>query len=68
MSGYQRFSIYSLGASTIFNIIFNLILTPKYGIVGTAIATAGSIAIWNCLMYFFVRNKLRVKPTAFGIA
>jgi len=68
MSGYQRFSIYSLAAGTIFNIIFNLILTPKYGIVGTAIATAGSVAIWNCLMYFFVRIKINIRPTAFGIA
>jgi len=68
MSGYQRFSIYSLVVGTIFNIIFNLVLTPKYGIVGTAIATAGSVAIWNCLMYFFVRNKINIKPTAFGIA
>jgi O-antigen/teichoic acid export membrane protein len=67
MSGYQRFSIYSLAASTAFSIIFNIILTPKYGIVGTAIATATSIAMWNGLMYFFVRKKINIRPTAFGI-
>jgi O-antigen/teichoic acid export membrane protein len=67
MSGYQRFSIYSLAISTAFNIMFNIILTPKYGIVGTAIATAASIGMWNCLMYLFVRKKINIRPTAFGI-
>ena len=67
MSGYQRFSIYSLTISTAFSVIFNIILTPKYGIVGTAIATAASIVMWNCLMYLFVRKKLNIRPTAFGI-
>ena len=67
MSGYQRFSVFSLTISTAFSIIFNIILTPKYGIVGTAIATAVSIVMWNCLMYLFVRKKLNIRPTAFGI-
>jgi len=67
MSGYQRFSVYSLTISTAFSVIFNIILTPKYGIVGTAIATAASIVMWNCLMYLFVRKKLNIRPTAFGI-
>ena len=66
MSGNQRFSIYSLAISTCFNIVFNIILTPKYGIVGTAMATAGSLAIWNILMYLFVRKRIKIHPTAFG--
>jgi O-antigen/teichoic acid export membrane protein len=67
MCGYQRFSVYSLAISTGFNIVFNIILTPEYGIVGTAIATATSLAMWNLLMYFFVRRKINIRPTAFRI-
>ncbi|MBK5270180.1 MAG: polysaccharide biosynthesis C-terminal domain-containing protein, partial [Bacteroidia bacterium] len=67
MTGNQRFSIYSLAISTIFNIIFNIILVPPYGIVGASIASAGSLVIWNFLMYFFVRRKINIRPTAFGV-
>ena len=65
MSGYQRFSIYSLAISTCFGIILNLLLTPRFGLVGTATATASSIAVWNCLMYFFVSKKIKIRSTAF---
>ncbi len=65
MTGHQRFSLYALGISTVFNIVVNIILTPGYGVVGTAIATAGSLAIWNLLMYWFVRKKVKIYPAAF---
>jgi len=67
MTGYQRFSIISLAVSTVFNIILNILLTAKLGMEGTAIATAGSLVIWNCMMLFFVRKKINIRPTAFGI-
>jgi O-antigen/teichoic acid export membrane protein len=67
MTGHQRFSLYSLGISTVFNIVVNIILTPAYGVVGTAFATAGSLAIWNLLMYWFVRKKIKIYPAAFKI-
>ena len=67
MTGHQRFSLYALGISTVFNIVVNIILTPAYGVVGTAIATAGSLGIWNLLMYWFVRKKIKIYPTAFKI-
>ena len=65
MSGHQRFSIYSLAISTGVGIILNVLLTPRFGLVGTAIATASSIAVWNCLMYFFVNKKIKIRSTAF---
>ena len=57
MTGYQRFSLYALGISTVFNIVVNIILTPAYGVIGTAIATARSLAIWNLLMYCLSERK-----------
>ncbi|HEY2722929.1 MAG TPA: polysaccharide biosynthesis C-terminal domain-containing protein [Chitinophagaceae bacterium] len=65
MTGNQKFSIYALILSTVLNIIFNITLTPKYGIIGTSIATAASLAMWNVLMYFFARRKLKIETTAF---
>ena len=35
------------------NIIFNIILIPKWGIIGAAIATLISYAIWNSLYIYY---------------
>jgi len=67
MTGHQRFSLYALGISTVFNIVVNIILTPGYGVVGTAIATTGSLTMWNLMMYWFVRKKVKIYPTPFKI-
>ena len=67
MTGHQKFSIFSLTAATGLNIILNLVLVPRYGLMGTAIATAMCLIVWNCMMYFFVRRKLNIRTTAFGI-
>lgn len=66
MTGNQRFSIYSVAAGIAINLILNLLLTPKYGITGAAIASAGSLVVWNLMSYFFVRKRLHIRPTAFG--
>jgi O-antigen/teichoic acid export membrane protein len=67
MSGNEKFSILSLGVSVVFNVVLNVILIPAYGILGAAIATSGTLIVWNFLMYFFVRRKLHIRTTAIGI-
>jgi O-antigen/teichoic acid export membrane protein len=67
MSGNQFASIYSLIGGLVCNIALNFILTPKYGLFGTAIATATSLVAWNLLMYMFVRKKMKLRTTAFGV-
>jgi O-antigen/teichoic acid export membrane protein len=67
MTGNQRFSIYSLAVGTAINVVLNIVLTPKLGITGAAIASTGSLIVWNLMMYYFVRQKLYIRPTAFGI-
>jgi O-antigen/teichoic acid export membrane protein len=67
MSGNEKFAIFSLAISIVFNILFNITLIPVYGIVGAAIGTAGTLIIWNFLMYFFVRRRLNIRTTAIEI-
>ncbi len=59
MTGHQKFSLFSLFVALVFNIVLNIILTPWLGLVGTAIATASSLTIWNLLMSLFVRKKFK---------
>lgn len=67
MSGHQKFSILSLAISLVVNVLLNILLTPRYGTTGTAIASATGIGLWNLLMYFFARTKLKIRTTAFGM-
>lgn len=66
MTGHQKFSILSLSVGTGVNIILNLILIPRYGLMGAAIATGSSLVLWNLMMLFFVNRKLNIRSTAFG--
>jgi O-antigen/teichoic acid export membrane protein len=67
MSGKQKFSIYSLAISSFFNVILSILLIPAYGMTGAAIATSSTLVLWNSIMYFFVRKKMKLRTTAFSI-
>jgi O-antigen/teichoic acid export membrane protein len=44
----------------IFNVLFNLILIPQYGLIGAAIATGGSYAIKMVLQLLFLSRLIRI--------
>lgn len=56
---YILFFIFILSGLAIMN---NLLFIPDYGIVGSAIATAISIFLYNLIMVVFVWWKLKVQP------
>jgi O-antigen/teichoic acid export membrane protein len=47
------------------NVVLNLLLLPRAGIVGSAIATAVSLIIWNMLLWWAVQKKLHINSLAF---
>jgi O-antigen/teichoic acid export membrane protein len=49
------------------NIALNLVLIPRYGILGAAIATTTSMMLWNGILVFEVWSKLEIDPTVFGL-
>ena len=67
MSGNQKYSIFSVSIGIIVNAALNLVLTPKYGLIGTAISTSIVIFTWNFCMYLFVRKLIKIRTTAFRI-
>lgn len=44
------------------NLTLSFILVPRYGIVGTAVANAASIGLWNVAMVVLVHRRLRIWP------
>ncbi len=67
MTGYERLTMRGVGVSVLLNIILNFILVPPFGIEGAAIATSTSLVVWNFLLWFWVRSKLQLRPSVFGI-
>jgi len=61
-SKYYRFDAYFIFLIVAIVIIANLIFIPLYGIAGSAIATALSIALGNTLRYLFLKIKYDMQP------
>lgn len=66
MTGHERYTAASVTVSAILNVIGNLILIPRYGIEGAAIATASSTIFVNLVKVLWVRQKLGIDATALG--
>ena len=49
-----------VGISAVANIVLNLWLIPIYGIIGAAIATSVSMAVWNLVLVAFAKYQLGV--------
>ena len=43
-------------------VVSNLILIPKFGIVGAAIGSAGSLTLLNIFRYLFLYFKFKLQP------
>jgi len=61
-SKYYRFSLLALGLLAAGNIVFNLVLIPRYGLNGAAIATLLSISSYNLFTLVMVRQKFGLQP------
>ncbi|MGF1478626.1 MAG: lipopolysaccharide biosynthesis protein [Cyanophyceae cyanobacterium] len=63
MTGHHTQSALVMGASAGVNVILNLIGIHLFGIVGAALATALSMALWNVWLHALVVQRLGVRPS-----
>jgi len=56
MTGRQREHLNLILIMTLLNIILNVIMIPKYGLLGAALATALSMSMGNILGVFWVKK------------
>jgi O-antigen/teichoic acid export membrane protein len=72
MTGYEKQAAWIIGTGATANIALNAVLIPLFGILGAArilgaaIATASTTALWNVAMLIFVRKRLGIDPTIFS--
>lgn len=67
MTGYERETIVGMGVGVGLNLILSLTLVPTWGIVGASIASAASIAVWNSLLWWRVRQRLGIISLPFRV-
>jgi len=61
-SKYYRYDLVFTTLLIGLTIICNQLFIPKYGLIGAATATAGSIILYNIVKYIFVWSKLQLQP------
>jgi O-antigen/teichoic acid export membrane protein len=62
MTGYQRLSFINSIAAVITNVALGIILTPRYGAMGTAVSTGLAIVVMNLMRVLQVRILLKMHP------
>ncbi|MEM9502480.1 MAG: flippase [Cyanobacteria bacterium P01_E01_bin.43] len=63
MTTYQKQAAGVMAVSALANVILNWVCIHWFGILGAAIATALSMALWNIWLYVLVVKKLGVRPS-----
>ncbi|MFK5949805.1 MAG: oligosaccharide flippase family protein [Methylococcales bacterium] len=63
MTGHQMQAAKIVGLSAVVNIVANFMLIPVFGIIGAAVATAVTTALWNFLMFYYVLRTLNINST-----
>jgi len=64
MSGHQNDTLKGLTLSVLVNIVFCIVLTPRYGAVGAAWSVLLSLVVWNIILAQMVRKRLAIKCSA----
>ena len=62
MTGHQKLSFLNSLVAVIFNVAFNVVLTPRYGAMGTAISTGLAYTIVNLMRLLQVYVLLKIQP------
>lgn len=58
MTGHERDTALVVGFSAAVNIGLNVLLIPRFGLTGAALATALGTLVWNVLLSYFVYRRL----------
>lgn len=66
MAGHERDALVGMGVATAGHAMLCLLLIPRWGITGAAVASALSVCGWNIILWVYVRRRLGITLTPFG--
>ena len=66
MTGHEADVALAIGGSAAANIVLNVVLIPKWGLKGAALANSSTTILWKVLMAVAVYRKLGIQITVLG--
>jgi O-antigen/teichoic acid export membrane protein len=66
LTGRERPALVIFLSALAISLVLNLLLIPRLGIVGAAVASSTALSFWNLAMLAFVRRELGIDASAFG--
>ncbi|HEY7768991.1 lipopolysaccharide biosynthesis protein [Longimicrobium sp.] len=66
MTGHERDALRGLGAAAAINVALNLLLIPRFGMQGAAVAMALGLVAWNVLLSVFLYRRTGLVAFAFA--
>ncbi|MEX1032387.1 MAG: flippase [Cellvibrionaceae bacterium] len=66
MTGHEKDAAGGMAIGALTNIVLNVVLIPRFGIAGAALATGIGLGAWNLVLVVAVRLRTGVNSTAFG--
>lgn len=67
MTGHQREALWVIAGSAALTLLLNLVLIPRFGLVGAAVGTMVATFARSLALSVLVRLRLQVRATAFGV-
>ena len=65
MTGHEGDAAKGMAVAAVANVVLNLLLIPRWGMHGAAVATAVSVVAWNVLLWRATRTRLGINSLAF---
>lgn len=65
MTGHERETTKIIVMAALLNLTLNLVLTPIWGMLGAATATAATLIVWNVVMWRAVRRRTGIHASPF---
>lgn len=66
MTGHERDVARGVALGAAINFTLNLLLVPRWGLLGAAAASTTALLTWNSILVWFVYRRLGVHSTIFG--
>jgi O-antigen/teichoic acid export membrane protein len=61
MTNQQKPAAWIIGSSAVFALVLTVVLTPRFGIVGTAVATLIGVIVRSLILEFYIRTRMKLR-------
>jgi O-antigen/teichoic acid export membrane protein len=67
LTGRERMALAIFAGALAISLLLNVILIPRLGVIGAAIASSSALAFWNLAMLAYVRRVMGIDASAVGL-